>query len=155
VNRVRVSLACSPLRICLLGGRPDKSMGSDEEWDNAERALKAALETTGHPFSVDEGGGAFYGPKIDIAVRSHAVACGAAVDHVLIDLCCCACTQVTDALGREHQCATIQLDFQLPQRFELSYTGADSQEHTPVIIHRAILGTYGASLTPSRKRPFL
>ncbi|KAI9022597.1 hypothetical protein DFJ74DRAFT_606416 [Hyaloraphidium curvatum] len=98
-----------------LSTRPEKFMGSREEWDRAESALKAALEATGKPWTVNEADGAFYGPKIDIRVR--------------------------DALGRAHQTATVQLDFQLPQRFGLKYVSEAGVEQTPVIIHRAILGS--------------
>jgi threonyl-tRNA synthetase len=84
-------------------------------WDKAEEALKRTLESFGHPWELNAGDGAFYGPKIDVAV--------------------------TDALERKHQCATVQLDFQLPRRFELEYFGEDGRLHTPVIIHRAIFGS--------------
>lgn len=100
----------------LLSTRPEKAVGSNETWAAAEAALAAALDEAGHGYEVDVGAGAFYGPKVDIVV--------------------------TDALGREHQCATIQLDFQLPERFELQYDGPDgSSKHQPVMIHRAILGS--------------
>lgn len=95
--------------------RPQQSMGTDEEWKNAEEALMSAVKSVGRKFVVNEGDGAFYGPKIDFIV--------------------------TDALSRKHQCATIQLDFQLPQRFELQYVAADGSKKTPVIIHRAIMGS--------------
>ncbi len=95
--------------------RPEKKIGSDEKWDIAENALEAALKRKGLDYKVDEGGGAFYGPKIDIKMR--------------------------DAIGREWQGATIQLDYQLPDRFELEYVGADNKPHRPVMIHRAIFGT--------------
>ena len=95
--------------------RPDKKIGADEAWDVAERALEGALKRRGLSYGIDEGGGAFYGPKIDIKVR--------------------------DAIGREWQGATIQLDYQLPERFELEYVGSDNKPHRPVMIHRAILGT--------------
>ncbi|UCD25181.1 MAG: threonine--tRNA ligase, partial [Gemmatimonadota bacterium] len=98
-----------------LSTRPAKKIGSDDMWDVAEAALKRALDRRGLTYGIDEGGGAFYGPKIDIQVR--------------------------DAIGREWQGATIQLDYQLPERFELEYTGADNKPHRPVMIHRAILGT--------------
>jgi threonyl-tRNA synthetase len=98
-----------------LSTRPAKKMGSDEMWDTAESALRGALERMGLTYGVDEGGGAFYGPKIDVQLR--------------------------DAIGREWQGATIQLDYQLPERFELEYTGSDNKPHRPVMIHRAILGT--------------
>ncbi|HEX6747392.1 MAG TPA: threonine--tRNA ligase [Longimicrobium sp.] len=95
--------------------RPEERLGSDETWDHAEAVLERALERKGIPFRVDEGGGAFYGPKIDIKFR--------------------------DAIGRLWQGPTVQLDFQLPERFELEYTGADNRPHRPVMIHRAIFGT--------------
>lgn len=98
-----------------LATRPEKKIGSDEAWEIAEAALRAALERRGTTFALDEGGGAFYGPKIDIKIR--------------------------DAIGREWQGATIQLDYQLPERFELEYIGADNQPHRPVMMHRAIYGT--------------
>jgi len=94
--------------------RPAKSIGSDADWELATRALKGALESSGLPFQINEGDGAFYGPKIDVKLR--------------------------DALDREWQCATIQCDFTLPERFELSYVGADGEKHRPVMIHRVVLG---------------
>ena len=100
-----------------LSTRPDgdKRIGGDEVWDVAEGALRDALERGGLEYEMDEGGGAFYGPKIDIKYK--------------------------DAIGREWQGATIQLDFNLPERFELEYMGADNKPHRPVMIHRAIFGT--------------
>jgi threonyl-tRNA synthetase len=98
-----------------LATRPEKKLGSDEAWEQAERALEAALKRRGVTYRIDAGGGAFYGPKIDI--------------------------KFDDAIGREWQGATIQLDFQLPERFALEYTGADNKPHRPVMIHRAIYGT--------------
>jgi threonyl-tRNA synthetase len=98
-----------------LATRPDKKLGSDEAWTQAEQALEAALKRRGATYRLDAGGGAFYGPKIDI--------------------------KFDDAIGREWQGATIQLDFQLPERFQLEYTGADNKPHRPVMIHRAIYGT--------------
>ncbi len=95
--------------------RPDDFMGAVELWDEAEEGLKEAMKEAGKPFTINEGDGAFYGPKIDF--------------------------QVLDCLGRSWQCATIQLDFQLPLRFELGYTGADNEEKTPIVIHRAIAGS--------------
>jgi threonyl-tRNA synthetase len=95
--------------------RPDERLGSDEIWDRAEAVLKQALDRKGIAYRIDEGGGAFYGPKIDIKFR--------------------------DAIGRVWQGPTIQLDFNLPERFELEYTGADNRPHRPVMIHRAIYGT--------------
>jgi threonyl-tRNA synthetase len=98
-----------------LSTRPEKFMGEVEVWDEAEAGLKAALEANGKSYSIHEGDGAFYGPKIDFQVR--------------------------DSLGRSWQCATIQLDFQIPRRFELGYTDADNSEKTPVVIHRALAGS--------------
>lgn len=98
-----------------LSTRPAKKIGSDDMWDVAEAALRGALERMELTYGVDEGGGAFYGPKIDV--------------------------QLKDAIGREWQGATIQLDYQLPERFDLEYTGADNKPHRPVMIHRAIFGT--------------
>jgi threonyl-tRNA synthetase len=98
-----------------LATRPDSFMGEPAAWEAAEAALKKVLEATGRPYQVDQGGGAFYGPKIDLKIK--------------------------DAIGREWQCATFQLDFQLPQRFALEYVGADGQRHRPVMIHRALLGS--------------
>jgi len=100
-----------------LSTRPDdeKRIGDDEVWDRAEGALRQALERAGVDYGIDEGGGAFYGPKIDI--------------------------QFEDAIGREWQGPTIQLDFNLPERFELEYIGPDNQPHRPAMIHRAIFGT--------------
>ncbi len=95
--------------------RPPERLGEDSAWDRAEEMLQAALRRAGIPFRIDEGGGAFYGPKIDIKFR--------------------------DAIGRLWQGPTIQLDFQLPERFELEYTGTDNKPHRPVMIHRAIYGT--------------
>jgi threonyl-tRNA synthetase len=98
-----------------LATRPGKKLGSDDLWTEAERALESALTRGGLAYQVDAGGGAFYGPKIDVKFR--------------------------DAIGREWQGATIQLDFQLPERFGLEYTGADNRPHRPAMIHRAIFGT--------------
>jgi threonyl-tRNA synthetase len=98
-----------------LSTRPPKSIGSDEDWERAEDALTEALEQIGREYELNPGDGAFYGPKIDF--------------------------HVTDALGRSWQLGTCQLDFFMPERFELSYTGADNAEHTPVMIHRALLGS--------------
>lgn len=99
----------------LLSTRPESYLGELSEWEEAEESLRNAIKSIGKPFKVNEGDGAFYGPKIDI--------------------------NLYDALGRKSQCATIQLDFQLPQRFNLKYTGSDGALHTPVIVHRAILGS--------------
>ena len=99
-----------------LATRPSgKSVGTDDEWDDATAALRGALDEAGLAYGTDEGGGAFYGPKIDVHVR--------------------------DAIGRKWQLSTIQVDFQLPQRFEMEYVGADNARHRPVMIHRALLGS--------------
>jgi threonyl-tRNA synthetase len=98
-----------------LATRPPEKIGSDEAWEIAERALQRALDRGGLTYGIDDGGGAFYGPKIDIKLE--------------------------DAIGREWQGATIQLDYQLPERFDLEYTGTDNRPHRPVMIHRAIFGT--------------
>ena len=99
-----------------LSTRPEKFLGELETWDHAEAQLRGAIEAAGTPYTVSEGDGSFYGPKIDV--------------------------HVTDAIGRRWQCATIQLDYQMPQRFGLKYVGADNAEHTPVLIHRAIFGSF-------------
>ncbi|MDD6771136.1 threonine--tRNA ligase [Inconstantimicrobium porci] len=98
-----------------LSTRPKDSMGTDEEWNMAESALIRALNDINLPYVVNEGDGAFYGPKIDFHIQ--------------------------DSLGRDWQCGTIQLDFQLPQRFELEYTGQDGEKHRPIVIHRVIFGS--------------
>ena len=98
-----------------LSTRPEKSIGTEEEWETAESALKEALDRSGREYQLNPGDGAFYGPKIDF--------------------------HVTDALGRSWQCGTCQLDFFMPERFDLSYTGADNAEHRPAMIHRALLGS--------------
>ncbi len=98
-----------------LSTRPEKRVGEDRMWDAGELALREALERAGMPYHVDEGGGAFYGPKIDL--------------------------KVYDALEREWQLSTIQFDFTLPERFEMTYVGEDGQEHRPYMIHRALLGS--------------
>ena len=90
-------------------------MGTDEQWETATSALRKALDKKGKPYVVNEGDGAFYGPKIDF--------------------------HLTDCLGRTWQCGTIQLDFQLPERFDLTYTGADGKEHRPIMIHRVVFGS--------------
>jgi threonyl-tRNA synthetase len=95
--------------------RPEERLGDDEIWDRAEATLRQALDRKGIGYRIDQGGGAFYGPKIDIQFR--------------------------DAIGRIWQGPTIQLDFNLPERFELEYTGPDNRPHRPVMIHRAIYGT--------------
>ncbi len=96
--------------------RPAERIGSDELWDRAEGALKAALESTGRPYELKEGDGAFYGPKIDF--------------------------DVMDSIGRAWQLGTIQLDYNAPERFDLSYTGEDNAAHRPVVIHRAVSGSF-------------
>ncbi|AGI48191.1 threonyl-tRNA synthetase/Ser-tRNA(Thr) hydrolase [Thermoplasmatales archaeon BRNA1] len=98
-----------------LSTRPEDSMGSDEDWENATNGLKNALESIGLPYSINEGDGAFYGPKIDFHLE--------------------------DSIGRTWQCGTIQLDFQMPQRFNLEYVGADGEKHHPIMIHRVVFGS--------------
>jgi len=98
-----------------LSTRPEKSIGTDEQWENATEGLKAALEVYGKDYTINEGDGAFYGPKIDFHIR--------------------------DALNRTWQCGTIQLDMSLPERFDLNYEGQDGQKHRPVMIHRTIYGS--------------
>ncbi len=98
-----------------LSTRPEDSMGSDEDWEMATDALRGALDDLGLPYVVNEGDGAFYGPKIDFHLE--------------------------DSIGRTWQCGTIQLDFQLPLRFELEYTGADGEKHRPIMIHRVAFGS--------------
>ena len=98
-----------------LSTRPEDSMGSDEDWEAATDGLRSALDELGLPYVVNEGDGAFYGPKIDF--------------------------HLTDSIGRTWQCGTIQLDFQLPQRFDLTYMGADGEKHRPIMIHRVVFGS--------------
>jgi threonyl-tRNA synthetase len=98
-----------------LSTRPEDSMGTDEEWNTAETALKEAMQQIGVPYVVNEGDGAFYGPKLDFHLE--------------------------DSIGRTWQCGTIQLDMQMPQRFDLTYVGADGEKHRPVMIHRVIFGS--------------
>ncbi len=98
-----------------LSTRPENSIGSDEEWEVATNGLIAALNESGLPYVVNEGDGAFYGPKIDFHLE--------------------------DSIGRTWQCGTIQLDFQLPQRFEAEYIGADGEKHRPIMIHRVVFGS--------------
>ena len=98
-----------------LSTRPEDSMGTDEEWETAENGLREALEELNLPYVLNEGDGAFYGPKIDFHLK--------------------------DCLGRTWQCGTIQLDMQLPQRFDISYVGQDGEKHRPVMIHRVALGS--------------
>jgi threonyl-tRNA synthetase len=99
-----------------LATRPPEFLGEIEVWNSAEAQLKAALERAKQTYELNEGDGAFYGPKIDF--------------------------DVTDAIGRKWQCATIQLDYQMPERFDLKYIGADNSEHRAVVIHRAIFGSF-------------
>jgi threonyl-tRNA synthetase len=99
-----------------LSTMPDDHMGEEATWRRAEAQLKSALERGGMEFTINEKDGAFYGPKIDF--------------------------DVTDAIGRKWQCATIQLDYMQPENFDLKYTGADNTEHRPVVIHRAIVGSF-------------
>lgn len=98
-----------------LSTRPEDSMGSDEEWQMAEDSLRGALDELNLQYVINEGDGAFYGPKIDFHLE--------------------------DSIGRTWQCGTIQLDFQLPQRFELEYVGSDNEKHRPIVIHRVIFGS--------------
>ena len=99
-----------------LSTRPEKRVGTDEMWDRAEGALEAALREQGLDFELNEGDGAFYGPKIDL--------------------------HMTDSIGRSWQLGTVQLDYSMPERFELVYTGADNEDHRPVMIHRALMGSF-------------
>ncbi len=100
----------------MISTKPEKAVGSDAVWEVSTQALKNAMDSNKLPYGIDEGGGAFYGPKIDI--------------------------NITDAIGREWQCGTIQLDFNLPERFALEYNGEDNEKIQPVMIHRAILGSF-------------
>ncbi|HPS94142.1 MAG TPA: threonine--tRNA ligase, partial [Deltaproteobacteria bacterium] len=95
--------------------RPEKSIGSDGDWEMATRALIDSLDKKGLPYDINEGDGAFYGPKIDVKIK--------------------------DAIGRQWQCATIQCDFSLPERFDTHYIGSDGEKHRPVMLHRVILGS--------------
>jgi threonyl-tRNA synthetase len=99
-----------------LSTRPEKRVGAEEMWDKAEAALKRALDDRGLEYDLNEGDGAFYGPKIDL--------------------------HITDAIGRSWQLGTVQLDYYMPDQFELAYTGADNAEHRPVMIHRALMGSF-------------
>ena len=99
-----------------LSTRPEQRIGSEENWDRAEAALAAALEHGGYAYDLNEGDGAFYGPKIDLHMR--------------------------DSLNRSWQLGTVQLDFTFPERFDLTYTGADNAEHQPAMIHRALVGSF-------------
>lgn len=98
-----------------LSTRPEDSMGSDEDWEAATEGLKKALDEMGLPYVINEGDGAFYGPKIDFHLE--------------------------DSLGRTWQCGTIQLDFQMPQRFDIHYVGTDGEKHRPIMIHRVVFGS--------------
>jgi len=98
-----------------LSTKPEKYVGHDDAWDEATAALRASLADEGLPYDVEEGGGAFYGPKIDVKIR--------------------------DAIGREWQCSTIQVDFNEPERFDMTYIGQDNAAHRPIMIHRALLGS--------------
>jgi len=100
----------------MVSTKPEKAVGDDAVWEISTNALKNAMDKNSLPYEIDEGGGAFYGPKIDI--------------------------KITDAIGREWQCGTIQLDFNLPERFELEYSGDENNKIQPVMIHRAILGSF-------------
>ena len=99
-----------------LSTRPEIRVGSDETWDKAELSLESAIKSLGYPYKIDDGDGAFYGPKLDFVL--------------------------TDALGREWQCGTFQLDFNLPDRLDAEYIGEDGEKHNPVMIHRAVLGSF-------------
>ncbi len=99
-----------------LSTRPEKRVGSDEMWDRAEASLREALEEKGLAYELNEGDGAFYGPKIDL--------------------------HMTDSIGRSWQLGTVQLDYSMPERFELTYTGEDNADHQPVMIHRALMGSF-------------
>jgi threonyl-tRNA synthetase len=99
-----------------LSTRPEKRIGTEDMWDRAEAALKNALDARGFPYDLNEGDGAFYGPKIDL--------------------------HMTDTIGRSWQLGTVQLDYVMPERFELTYTGADNSDHRPVMIHRALMGSF-------------
>ncbi|HKL22063.1 MAG TPA: aminoacyl--tRNA ligase-related protein, partial [Tichowtungia sp.] len=98
-----------------LSTRPEKAVGEETRWEQATESLKAALEAEGIPYEVDDGGGAFYGPKIDLKIK--------------------------DAIGREWQMSTIQFDFNLPERFDLTYVGEDGEKHRPYMVHRALFGS--------------
>jgi threonyl-tRNA synthetase len=96
--------------------RPEKAIGNDEIWEIATESLKKALDNLGKVYGIDEGGGAFYGPKIDI--------------------------KITDAIGRKWQCGTIQVDFNLPERFDIHYIDENNERKRPVMLHRAIIGSF-------------
>ena len=99
-----------------LSTRPEKRIGTDASWDKAEKALQDAIEKLKLEYSIDEGDGAFYGPKLDFVL--------------------------TDAIGRKWQCGTLQVDFNLPGRFDSTFIGEDGAKHTPVLLHRAALGSF-------------
>jgi threonyl-tRNA synthetase len=99
-----------------LSTRPEKRVGTEEMWDKAEAALQRTLEQNGLEYDLNEGDGAFYGPKID--------------------------AHITDAIGRSWQLGTVQVDYYMPEQFELTYTGADNAEHRPVMVHRALMGSF-------------
>ena len=99
-----------------LSTRPEQRIGTDEMWDRSEAALQAALDRGGYEYEINEGDGAFYGPKIDLHMR--------------------------DSLGRSWQLGTVQLDYNFPERFDLTYTGADNAEHRPAMLHRALVGSF-------------
>ena len=99
-----------------LSTRPENRVGSDEIWDKAEKSLEDAIKHLGLNYEIDEGDGAFYGPKLDFVL--------------------------TDAIGRKWQCGTFQADFNLPTRLEATYIGEDGNKHVPVMMHRAILGSF-------------
>ena len=101
--------------------KPDKAIGDDAVWEIATQGLKDALTENNLPYTIDEGGGAFYGPKIDV--------------------------KITDALGRKWQCGTIQVDFNLPQRFEVEYVAEDNTRKQPVMLHRAVITSYSIHYT--------
>ena len=98
-----------------LGTKPHDAIGEDSQWTEAEAALRASLDRSGLDYEIDAGGGAFYGPKIDLKVK--------------------------DAIGREWQLSTNQFDFNLPERFDLTYIGEDGQQHRPYMVHRALMGS--------------
>lgn len=114
VDEVYTDFGLSDVSV-VVATRPEKRIGSDETWDRAEQALFSALDGAGRPYAVAPGEGAFYGPKIEFHVR--------------------------DALERDWQLGTLQVDFSMPERFGLEYVGADGKRHTPVMLHRAILGS--------------
>src|ERR671911_476724 len=99
-----------------LSTRPEKRVGTEEMWDKAEAALRRTLENNELEYELNEGDGVFYGPKID--------------------------AHITDAIGRSWQLGTVQLDYYMPEQFELAYTGTDNAEHRPVMIHRALMGSF-------------